>query len=147
KTLIVRDESLSKVIALLAQSQHLNIVAAKDIDATISITLHDVPVEEPLTAVLDVANYTWVRRNNIILITSLTAAGNLPADTQGRQLQVFELDFAAASVVSEAIAGMLSPVGKSTVSKVTPTDNRRTRELVVVEDVPSVLQRIAAYIS
>jgi type II secretory pathway component HofQ len=113
----------------------------------ISITLHDVPVEEALTAVLEVANYTWVRRGNIILVTSLAAAANLPAETQGRQIQVFELDYASAAAVSEAITGFLSPVGKSFISRVTPADNRRTRELVVVEDVPGALVRIAAYIA
>ena len=40
--LVVRDASLSKVLALLAQTYHLNIVAANDIDAVISITLRDV---------------------------------------------------------------------------------------------------------
>ena len=41
---------------------NLNIVAANDIDALISITLRDVPLEEALTAILSVANYTWVQR-------------------------------------------------------------------------------------
>jgi type II secretory pathway component GspD/PulD (secretin) len=134
------------VLSLLAQTQGLNIVAANDIDAIISITLRNVPVEEALTAILQVANYTWVCRNNIIMVTSLTNAANLPADTQGRQLQVFELDFASANVVAEAVRSLLSPVGKVSVSPVSSTDNRRTRELVVVEDLPHALSRIAAYI-
>ncbi|MEX2317154.1 MAG: secretin and TonB N-terminal domain-containing protein [Pirellulales bacterium] len=146
-SLKVRDKPLSLVIPVLAQAAGMNTVASNDIDAIISITLNDVPIEEALTAVLEVANYTWVRRNNIILITSLTASSNLPAGIQGRQIQVFELDFAAASVVSESIAGFLSPVGKSSISKVTSGNNRLTRELVVVEDVPSVLARVAAYIA
>ena len=66
-TLIVRDKPLSQVLALLAQTQQLNIVAANDIDVMISITLRKMPVEEALTAVLAVANYTWVKRGNIIL--------------------------------------------------------------------------------
>jgi type IV pilus assembly protein PilQ len=145
-TLKVRDVSLSKILALLAQAQGLNIVASNDIDATISITLDDVPVEEALTAILSVANYTWVERNGIILITSLTDSANLPAGVQGRQIQVFELDFASARVVSEAIAGFLSPIGKVSISESDPIDNRMTRELVVVEDLPESLARIAAYI-
>jgi type II secretory pathway component GspD/PulD (secretin) len=145
-TLKVRDVSLSKILALLAQAQGLNIVASNDIDAMISITLNDVPIEEALTAILSVANYTWVERNGIILITSLTESANLPAGVQGRQIQVFELDFASARVVSEAITGFLSPIGKVTISESDPLDNRMTRELVVVEDLPESLARIAAYI-
>ena len=106
-TLIVRDKSLSQVLALIAQNAELNIVASNDIDALISITLRDVPLEEALTAILSVANYTWVKRNNIILITSLADATNLPADVQGRQIQVFDLDFASATVVSETVTNFL----------------------------------------
>jgi type II secretory pathway component GspD/PulD (secretin) len=145
-SLTVRDASLSRVLSLLAQTQHLNIVAANDIDAMISITLRDVPLEEALTAILSVANYTWVQRNNVILVTSLADANNLPPDVQGRQIQVFDLDFASADAVAEAVTNFLSPIGKVTTSKSDSANNRRTRELVIVEDVPESVARIAAYI-
>lgn len=144
--LVVRDASLSHVLSLLAQTQELNMVASNDIDATISITLRDVPLEEALTAILSVANYTWVRKNNIILITSLADGARLPANVQGRQIQVFELDFASAEAVAESVEGFLSPIGKVTISETNTTDSRRTRELVIVEDLPESLVRIAAYI-
>ncbi|HEX3598545.1 MAG TPA: hypothetical protein VHU84_00305 [Lacipirellulaceae bacterium] len=146
-TLVVRDKSLSQVLALIAQTQNLNIVASNDIDALISITLRDVPIEEALTAILSVANYTWVKHNNIILITSLTDANNLAPDVQGRQVQVFDLDFASATAVDDTVKKLLSPVGKSTIGASNPADNRRTQERIVVEDVPGSLARIADYIA
>jgi type II secretory pathway component GspD/PulD (secretin) len=146
-TLIVRDKPLSQVLALLAQTQQLNIVASNDIDVMISITLRKVPVEEALTAVLAVANYTWVKRGNIILITSVADSVNLPADVQGRQIQVFDLDFASATVVKETIDGFLSPIGKASVTKSDHANNRLTQERVVVEDLPASLARIAEYIA
>lgn len=145
-SLIVRDASLSSVLALIAQEKNLNIVASNDIDATISITLRNVPLEEALTSILAVANYTWVCRDNIIMITSLADASRLPADVQGRTLQVFQLDYASAVEVANAVTNFLSPIGKVTTSLSDPTNNRRTQELVVVEDMPSSLARIAAYI-
>lgn len=144
--LFVRDASLSRVLALLAQTYHLNIVASNDIDAIISITLRDVELEEALTSILSVANYTWVSRNGIILITPMIDGGQLPAEIQGRQIQVFELDFASAAAVSNAVSGFLSPVGSLSVTESDPSDNRRTREMIVVEDLPQTLDRIAAYI-
>jgi len=145
-TLVVRDASLSRVLALLAQTHNLNIVAANDIDAIISITLRDVPLEEALSAILSVANYTWVERNNIILITSLSDAGNLPADVQGRQIQVFDLDFVSAPMAAEAVTNFLSPIGKVMIAESSPVDNRLTQERLVVEDTPDSLARIAAFI-
>jgi hypothetical protein len=144
--LVVRDASLSKVLALLAQTYHLNIVAANDIDAVISITLRDVALEEALTAILSVANYTWVDRDGIILITSLSDSGQLSPEVQGRHAQIFELDFVSATVISEAVTNFLSPIGKMTVVESDPSDNRRTRDMIVVEDIPEAIARIAAYI-
>lgn len=146
-TLVVRDASLSRVLSLLAQTQGLNVVAANDLDALVSITLRDVKLEDALTAILSVANYTWVRKNDIILVTSLADGASLPASVQGRQIQVFDLDFAKAMAVSEAVTQFLSPIGKVSFTESDPTDNRRTRESVVVEDMPDVLARIAAYIN
>lgn len=145
-TLIVRDKSLSQVLALIAQTQNLNIVASNDIDALISITLRDVPIEEALSAILSVANYTWVKRNNIIMITSLTDATNLPADVQGRQIQVFDLDFTSATAVAETVKNFLSPIGKVSIGASSPTNSRLSQERIVVEDLPETLCRIAAYI-
>ncbi|MGD9637328.1 MAG: hypothetical protein AB7I57_24450, partial [Pirellulales bacterium] len=144
--LVVRDASLSKVLALLAQTYHLNIVAANDIDAVISITLRDVPLEEALTAILSVANYTWVNRDGIILVTSL-ADTTLSPGVQGRVTEIFDLDFISASVISETVTNFLSPIGKMTVVESDPTDNRRTREMIVVEDIPDAIARIADYIA
>ena len=144
---MVRDASLSKVLALLAQTYHLNIVAANDLDAVISITLRDVRLEEALTAILSVANYTWVNRDGIILVTSLSDATQLSPEVQGRQTEVFELDFASASIVSEAVTKFLSPIGTMSVVESDPTDNRRTRNMIVVEDIPQALCRIGAYIA
>lgn len=145
-SLVVRDASLSRVLALLAQTQGLNIVASNDIDALISITLRDVPIEEALTAILSVANYTWVQQNDIILVTSLSNSNNLPAAVQGRQIEVFDLDFASGDAVSQAVEGFLSPIGKVYSISSQSNNNRRTRESVVVEDLPESLARIAAYI-
>jgi type IV pilus assembly protein PilQ len=146
-TLIVRDKPLSQVLALLAQTQQLNIVAANDIDVMISITLRKVPVEEALSAVLAVANYTWVKRGNIILITSVADSVNLPADVQGRQIQVFDLDFVSAAGVSETVQNFLSPIGKVSVTSSSHTNNRLTQERIVVEDLPESVARISAYIA
>ena len=105
------------------------------------------PVEEALTAVLAVANYTWVKRGNIILITSVADSVNLPADVQGRQIQVFDLDFASAAGVSETVQNFLSPIGKVSVTSSSHANNRLTQERIVVEDLPESLARIAAYIA
>ena len=92
------------------------------------------------------ANYTWVNRDGIILITSLSGSTQLSPEVQGRQTEIFELDFVSASVVSETVTNFLSPIGKMTVVESDQADNRRTREMIVVEDISQAIDRIAAYI-
>jgi type IV pilus assembly protein PilQ len=120
-------------------------VAANDIDAVISITLRDVALEEALTAILSVANYTWVNRDGIILITSMSDT-QLSPEVQGRTSQIFDLDFISAASISETVTNFLSPIGKMTVIESDPSDNRRTEEMIVVEDIPEAIARIGGYI-
>ena len=60
---------------------------------------------------------------------------------------MFNLDFASATVVSEAIQNFLSPIGKVSDRASSHTNNRLTQERIVVEDLPESLARIASYIA
>ena len=61
-------------------------------------------------------------------------------------MQLFELDFAKAEDVDLAVKGLLSPVGQSFAHASVSSDTMRSKEMVVVEDLPRYVDRIAAYI-
>ncbi len=145
-SLIARDASLDAILATLAENHGLNIVCSENINARISITLNNVRLEDALNSILSVAGYSWVRKNNIILVTSIANSANLPAEAQGKQVRVFQLDYASATDMAVTVTGLLSPVGHSYVSQTSKTDNRKTREIVVVEDIPVVLDKVERYI-
>jgi type II secretory pathway component GspD/PulD (secretin) len=145
-SLTARSTPLSQVISMLAQSQGINVVCAQDISATVSIVLRDVTWQDALTAVLSTAGYTWVQTNGIVRVTSIAGAKNLPPDVQGRRLEVFPLDYASGTDMEKAIKGLLSPVGQVTLSSGSPTDSRKPKDTLVVEDLPASLERIANYI-
>lgn len=145
-SLVVRDASLSYVLGLLAERRGLNIVAANPIDTTVSITLFDKTVEDALTAILSVENYTWTSHNGVIYVTPISQATSLPPELQGRSIQVFPLDYVSALTMQEAVQSFLSPVGSVFISQSDPTNNRLTQEVLVVEDLPHSLERIAAFV-
>ena len=58
-------------------------------------------------------------------------------------VQVFRLDYTSATDISLIIKGLLTPVGQTFVSQVKDADNRKTQEVLVVEDVPSNMERLA----
>lgn len=145
-TLVVRDGSLGAILNSIAEKMGLNVVSAGDISGNVSITLKDVPLNDALDAILSVNGYRWVIQNNIIMVSSLTTDAKLSPRVQGREVRVFQLDFASASDIHTTIQDLLSPVGKSSVTEVSSEDKRRTREEIVVEDLPEYLVRIESYI-
>ncbi|MCA9247002.1 MAG: hypothetical protein KDA42_07805, partial [Planctomycetales bacterium] len=145
-SLAARDASMKDVLALIARTKGLNLVYATNVDDRLTLTLDRVTMEDALDSILSVSGYTWNWNKNIIHVSKVDAGTPLPPEIQGRQVRVFELDYASAIDVDQVIKGMLSPIGKSFVSQSSPTDNRRTKEIVVVEDLPAYLVRIEQYI-
>ena len=152
-SLMIRDAAVKDVLALIAQTQNINIVCSQhsgsdgSADSRVTLSLEAVRLEDALDAILAITGYTWSEKNGIIYVTSLTRAGVVPADIQGRETKVFTLCFVSAVDVDQAVKGMLSPVGKSFVMQSSSQDNRRTREIIVVEDLSSYLWSIEQYIN
>jgi type II secretory pathway component GspD/PulD (secretin) len=145
-TLVVRDAPLRDVLSMLAESRNLNIDFNDSLTERVSITLNDRPLGDVLTSILAVAGYRWSESRGIIHVMRVDQA-DLPAEVQGRHLQVFELDYTAAADVLEAVQGFLSPAGKAFVLKSNTADNLRTRESLVVEDLPDVIARVTQYVA
>lgn len=144
-TLVARDAPLGDVLALLARQQGLNMIIGENIQARVSVTLTRVPIQNALANILAITGYTAVvQPDNTILITSISSDRNKVLPTsQGRAVQVFRLDYTTATDVNAIVKGLLSPAGQSFVSQIKDADNRRTQEVLVVEDVPWNLERIA----
>jgi hypothetical protein len=145
-SLSARDAPLSRVLMLLGQQLKVNIVCPNTVSTPISVTLDRVPLADAMTSICSVAGCTWAHSNGIVQVTSVASSSKLPAEVQGRQLRVLRLDYASATDVESAVKGMLSPVGSSYVSRTMPTDNRKTEEVVVVQDLPSYVQGIEDYV-
>lgn len=143
---MARDASVGEVLSLIAEQHGLNIVAADDITARISLSLNNVPLEDALNSILTVNGFTWVRQGEILLVSRVSSESRLSPTVQGRQMRVFPLNFVAAVDVDEVVKGMLSPVGQSFVTEASPLDKRRTRDQIVIEDLPEYLHRIESYL-
>lgn len=144
-TVFARDAPVGVVLSLIAEQYDLNVVAADSVVGTVTVALRGVPLEDALDAILATANATWVRRHGILLV-SRVEPGAAPS-LQGRAVRVFGLDYVSALDVEPVVAGLLSPVGKAFVTEADPLDARRTRETLVVEDLPEYLARVAEYLA
>ncbi|MCA9076287.1 MAG: secretin and TonB N-terminal domain-containing protein [Planctomycetaceae bacterium] len=146
-TLFVPGRPLGDVLALIAQQHGLNVVSGDDVSGLISVTLKDVPLAEALDSILTVNGYTWTRKGNILLVSRISTDTRISAAAQGRVLKVFPLSYVSAADVEKVVTGLLSPVGNAVITQTDTVDTRRTREEIVIEDLPDYITRIAAYIA
>ncbi len=145
-SLMVRDAPLRQVIALVAETQKLNIVFASPAEVPVTASFDRVPWEKAIEALLSISGHTWTMSEGIIFVTSIESADFVSPQAGGRAVEVFELDFASAVDVDQAVKGILSQAGKSWILESSAEDNRRTREVIAVVDYPANLARISDYV-
>jgi type II secretory pathway component GspD/PulD (secretin) len=145
-SLIVRDASLNDVLTRLAETHGFNIVTAEELTARLTITLDGVSLDDAMDAVLSVAGYTWIRKNNIVFVTSISSETKVAPEMQDRRVEVFHLDYASATDLQPVVTGMLSPAGNAYVLASSDTDSRKTRDSIVVEDLPGYLDDVRQFI-
>lgn len=146
-SLVARNASLQDILTALAETQGLNLITQESVSAQVNATLNRVPFDDVLDIILSTTGFTWVRNRNVIQVTSIADAQNLAPETQGRQVEVFHLDYVSATDVSSIVQTMLSPAGNATVIESAEDDNRRTQEILVVQDLPGYIENIRHYIS
>lgn len=145
-SLMVRDAPLRQVVALVAETQNLNIVFASPADVPVTASFDRVPWQQVIESLLSISGHVWTMSDGIVYITSIEAADLVSPRAGGQAIEVFELDYASAVDVDQTVKGILSPVGKSWVLESSTDDNRRTREAVAVVDFPANLTRISEYV-
>lgn len=141
-TLIANDARLSDILAILASDHGLNLVTSEAIDVRVTVSLHDVPLADALNAILSIHGYSWARRNDIITVSRVAADQPGGALVQGRMLRVYSLSFIDAEDIQTAVAELLSPVGSVRALLSDSADSRKTRDQLIVEDLPEYLERI-----
>jgi type IV pilus assembly protein PilQ len=145
-TLTARDAPLSSVLSLIAKQHGLNIISGDEITQRISVTLTNVRLDDALDTLLAVNGFTWSTQRNILIVSPLMGTRKAGPMVQGRIVRVFPLNYVSAVDVDRVVKGLLSPAGQSFIVEATPTDQRRTHEQVVVEDLPYYVARIEEYI-
>jgi len=146
-SLMVRQGSLRQVVTMIAETQKLNIVFAGSDDVQVTATFDRQVWQTVLDALLSASGFCWTTRGDVIFVSKADASDGVPPGAEGRRVEVFDLDFVAASDVDQAVKGLLSSGGKSWIVEIDSADNRRTKEAIAVVDYPAYLGRIAEYVS
>lgn len=147
-SIFARDVDLRIVLGHLAEESKVNIVIAESVQANVTTTLNNVSLWDALDAILRINGLVWSQKGEIIFVSRPGATGGAQSQSSpGLQLDVFELNYTSSAEVLEVVKGLLSPSGKAFTHAVDKTNNRQTRERIVVEDYPDRLQSISQYLA
>ena len=145
-TLVANGAELTSVLKMIAEHHDLNLVIGPDVHGPVTVSLRDARLDEVLDAILGVAGYAWHQVDNLLYVTGASSQGMDPR-VQGRTVQVYSLDYVSAVDVEPVANSLLSPVGNAFVSESEVDNQKRTREVLIVEDTARAHARVASYIA
>lgn len=125
----VNDEDLANVLQMLSIQSQRNIVASKDVSASVTANLYGVTFYEALDAILNVNGYGYIERGNFIYVYTLEELGAIEQANRQREARVIKLNHLNATDAAAFVAPMLSEGGSI-------TTNGRTGAFSIPQDAP-----------
>jgi type II secretory pathway component GspD/PulD (secretin) len=134
-SLTLREVAISEVMEMLSRTAHVNILLSDDVDGDVSVNLYGVGIDEAINSIASAAGYAVERRNGSYFIVKHEQAGQY-APGGLTELRTFKVQYSDPEVMKGILENHLSSYGK-----ITTLNQRR---LLVVEDTPVFLDRVAA---
>ncbi len=141
-TLHLDDVDVRKALEMLSRDGAVNILVSPGVRGRVTANLTNMSFDEALGGILKLCNLVAHQEKGILFV--YTPEEYAQSD---KNLRLFPLDHASTEDVEKAVQGLLSPGGKVFVTQSNMADNRKTRDVVVVEDGPNQLRRIEQYLS
>ncbi|MDZ7373789.1 MAG: secretin and TonB N-terminal domain-containing protein [candidate division KSB1 bacterium] len=106
-SLDVFDAEISNVLRMLGRQSGVNIVAGSDVTGKITVSLHDVTLDQALENILKANGYTYVIDGDVIRVKKVDQLGLGEMATK-----VYRLRYIDARALRDAVAEVLSPNAK-----------------------------------
>lgn len=132
-TVDFKDADIHDVLKIISYKSGINIVAGRDVQATVTIRLVDVPWEKAVDVVLKAYDFAYEWDKNIIMVTTLERlVEKREKEAQAAQQEplgtlTYKLKFLDANDVKKALEGQLSPRGKIGILEVEPQRGWKSR--------------------
>lgn len=143
-TLYVKDANLTDIVRMIASQFNLNILATQDVKSVVTVRLNDVPLRMGLEALLKAGLCNMVEDKAGIIVVK-PEKKEMFGETR---MRVFELNYAEATDVVKVLPKMLSSSGNVEVGyrRVSDAGGSNRTNLVVVNDIPEALDRVAEFL-
>lgn len=110
--IFVQDEDLANVLQMLSLQSRKNIVASRDVSATVSANLYGVTFYEALDAILNVNGYGYLEKGSFIYVYTLEELQQIKAKERKPVSKVMQLNYLNATDAAEFVTPLLSDQGQ-----------------------------------
>jgi len=141
-TMHLDDVDVRKALEMLSREGAVSLMISPGVRGRVTVNLTNMPIEEALNAVLRLANLVGHYEHGVFFIYTPDEFAH-----SDRSIRSFPLDHVAAADVEKAVKSLLSPTGAVFLLQSSPDDNRKARDVIVVEDGQQQLRRIEQYIA
>lgn len=107
----VNDEDLGRVLQLLSIHSERNIIASKNVSATITADLYGVTFYDALDAILHVNGYGYIEQGNFIYVYTQEEIAEIEKSLRRRVSRTVTLNYLNAVDAAEFVSQLLSPDG------------------------------------
>jgi len=143
--LVVEDGQISAALNLISREAGFDLVIADLDEKAIWLNLHDVLVEDAIRAILKASGNTYYITGSVVVVT-----GRSENNREGLEARVYQLKYADAASIVEAVTGVLSPEASIKIIKPnigqTSAANEHIRYLLLT-DTPEKHEIISGLIS
>ncbi|HBZ96778.1 MAG TPA: hypothetical protein DEO57_02935 [Phycisphaerales bacterium] len=109
----VQDADLVQVLEMLSMQGQRNIIAGRDVSATVTANLYDVTFEEALDAILRVNGYGYIEEGSFIYVYPAARIAEIEQARRRVETRIFELYYLNATDAAQAIQPLLSDAGQA----------------------------------
>jgi type IV pilus assembly protein PilQ len=119
-----RNADIRNVLRLISEKSGVNIIAARDVTGSITVSLENVEWDDALKAILSAHDYGYERKGNIITVMSFERLASKSeresklAEIQPVISEVFHLKYLDANDVADAVKGLISSRGSVSVVQI-----------------------------
>ena len=131
-TLALDDVDIAEAFNMISRKDRTNIILDREVTGSVSINLYNVTTEEAINAIADATGYAVRRKYGGYIILPPDSADGGAHETS---IRTFKVQYTAPTMVKDILSEHISNHGKITVLP--------ERNLIVVEDNPQALDRIA----
>lgn len=133
-SLSMRDVQLAEVMEMLSLQNRINILLADGVAGVVSINLYDVELESAIESITNAAGYVLERRADTYFVVEPEDAGQY-GDSGFTVVRAFNVRYTDTALLESSLSPYLSSYGTLTALP--------ARKLIVVEDQPTFVSRIA----